>query len=258
MLKETLGNEKPVNRKSERIIILASSNYNRKRCFEAAHVTFQVIPNNLDEKTVDNKDPFKKVELTALKKASIVRDLWISELQKQEGPAIIIGANTMIILNENHYIGKPKDKQEAFEILSLLSGKTHEVLTGVAIMATDSNKVMSYVDSTKVHFLPLTSEDIRSYINNTSINNVTINNANINNSNRNNSGFNNSNSNNANITSANEYFDRVGGYAIDGLASLFIDKIEGSPTNVLGISMAWIWKSLREFGIDLLKDSKKP
>lgn len=202
-------------------IILASANQDRKKAFEAARILFDIIPSNLDEKSIVDSDPIKRIELIARKKASIVRDLWLAELQKREGSAIFIAAHTMVLF-KNKIIGKAKDKQHAFEILSELSGQNHQMVTAVAIMTSDSPKVLSHVDYTNIHFQELSAEEIHSYLDN-----------------------------------SNEYVDRPGAYSVSNRASLFIDKIEGSPTNLLGIPMAWLRNACLEFGINLLEYTVK-
>jgi septum formation protein len=207
--------------KKEKKIILASANQDRKKAFEAARILFDVIPSNLDERSVAGTDPINRLELIAQKKASIVRDIWLAELQKREGSAIIIAAHTMILFR-NELVGRAKDKQQAFEILSKLSGQSHQMVTAVAIMTSDTQKVLSHVDYTNIHFQELTPDEIHAYLDN-----------------------------------SNEYIDRPGSYSISNRASLFIDKIEGSPTNLLGIPMAWLRKACLEFGINLLEYTVK-
>jgi len=197
-------------------LILASSSRDRKQCFDLAHIPVEVIPSNFDEDTIDEHDPYQLVQRLALEKARVVQKLWEDERLETDGDALIIGADTMVVY-EGELIGKAKDPDHAFQILSSLIGKTHEIITGVAIIATETQEAKTFIDSSTVHFQDLSPEEIWDYINVT-----------------------------------NEYAGRAGAYSLFERAALFIDKLEGSPSNVLGIPMAAVREALKSFGINLL------
>ncbi|MBA7575520.1 dTTP/UTP pyrophosphatase [subsurface metagenome] len=128
-------------------------------------------------------------------------------------PAIIIAADTMVLLDGN-LIGKAQNKEQAFKILIQLSGKKHELLTGVALIHSISKKIRTFLDISIVQFQMLTSSEIQRY-----------------------------------LDSSDEYIGRAGAYSLYDRASLFIDFVEGSPTNVLGLPMAKLRKELQNFGV---------
>jgi nucleoside triphosphate pyrophosphatase len=197
-------------------LILASQSRDRKKCFEAANLKFRVIPSNFDENSIEMGEPREFVVALALGKARTVVKKWIDEKASTEGPAIIVAADTMVLHN-NNLLGKAKDRQNAIEILGNLVGQTHELLTGVAIINSETLKEITFVDSSKVHFQDLNLSEIHDYVD---------------------------------IT--DEYIGRAGSYSLQERASLFIDHIEGSPTNVLGIPMAKLRVKMKEFGANLL------
>lgn len=199
-------------------IILASSSRDRKQCFLAAHIPIEVINSNFDEDSILEQDPYKLVQILSEKKANAVYSQWIQDhpTPLNDGPKIILGADTMVI-DQGELIGKARDEQHAFEILSKLMGRTHEIITGVTIIDISSNQRKTFIVSSKVHFQSLSAEEIWEYIQVT-----------------------------------DEFKGRAGAYSMYERASLFIDWIEGSPTNVLGIPMAQLREICKEFRIDLL------
>ena len=119
---------------------------------------------------------------------------------------VVLGADTTVVI-DGRILGKPADAAEAVEMLRMLRGRMHEVFTGVAIV--DGSGVRSAVDTTRVWFDAMTDEDISAYV------------------------------------ASGEPLDRAGAYAIQGLASRFIPRIEGSYTNVVGLPVARVSSILR-------------
>ncbi|MDR5657885.1 Maf family protein [Serpentinicella sp. ANB-PHB4] len=188
-------------------IILASKSPRRKMLLENLGVSFDVVESNIDEKLncVGSADKIAK-EL-ALRKAKKV-----AELHKS---AIVIGADTVVVSDE--ILGKPECKDDARKILRSLSGKSHEVITGLALINKDNNKTVIAAAKTRVYFKYLTNEEIEKYL------------------------------------SHDEYKDKAGSYAIQGKASLFIEKIEGDYNNVVGLPLFKLEQLLREnFNITLI------
>jgi len=162
------------------------------------------------------------VQQLAFQKANHVRNLWISNYLSKYGDAVIIGADTMVVMGEE-LIGKAQSVEEAHQILNHLSGRTHELFTGVCLLSTkslDNLEKISFYSRAKVHMQKLTHHEINLY-----------------------------------LSESGEFQGRAGAYSLYDRASLFIDFIEGSPTNVLGLPMAVLRKKLLSFGIDLLKPS---
>lgn len=206
---------KSTNQPQLKKIILASSNIDRIKCMMAARIKFTVIPNNFDESKIDHTDPLQKMKKITQTKAQIVKDLWNLELKNLEGDAIIIAAHTRVYF-ENELIGKPQNKQDAFEMLTRLAGHQHQLITCIVITDTASEQMIYHLDVLNVQIHSLTPEELYKY-----------------------------------LDSTNEYLNRAGSYSINGQASLFINYIEGSPSNILGIPLPWIRKTLLDFGVDL-------
>ncbi|WP_457558320.1 Maf family protein [Candidatus Harpocratesius sp.] len=203
-------------------LVLASASKDRKLCFERAHIPVKIIPSDFDETSVPRQDPPVYVQTLAFHKANTVLQIWNEKYRNcgdsnhYSTEAIIIGADTMVVL-DSKLIGKAHSIEEAHSILSKLVGNTHLLITGVCILSTFQEKQLSFVEHAKVHMHSLSSAEIWAYLKGTS-----------------------------------EYQGRAGAYSLFERASLFIDHIEGSPTNVIGLPMAKIRESLLKFGIDLL------
>lgn len=193
-------------------IILASQSPRRKRLLEQVGLTFEVFPSNVDE-TSEQQNPFVLVEELALSKAENVA----ANFQE----SIIIGADTIVVFQEQ-ILGKPTDAEEASAMLNLLSGATHEVCTGVAIVKTDKNKQItrkhSFFEQTKVTFSTLNSHDIEYYI------------------------------------KKGSSFDKAGAYGIqDDLGALFVESISGDYYNVVGFPLNRFYRELQNIAPEIAK-----
>lgn len=124
--------------------------------------------------------------------------------------AIIISADTVVVL-DGKILGKPHSKQEAFNMICALSNKTHEVITSIVMIECLTGKTLISSVSTKVFFREISKKEIEDYI------------------------------------STDEPYDKAGGYAAQGLAAIFIEKIEGCFNNVVGISTFEVNKMLKNF-----------
>lgn len=129
---------------------------------------------------------------------------------------VIIAADT-IVYNDDEIFGKPKSRHDAFRMLEKLSGNTHSVLTGVCLIDTANGKMIVDHEETKVYFKNLTTDEIESYI------------------------------------ASGETDDKAGAYAIQGLGSLFVKKIDGCYFNVVGLPIYKLNILLGEMGVNLLK-----
>jgi septum formation protein len=203
-------------------IILASASRDRKRLFEVCKIPVEIIPSDFNEDSIIEPVPERLVQKIALGKALTVKSRWNATRALKEGPALIIAADTMVV-RDHHVIGKAESEQHAFEILSSLKGTTHNLITGCIILKTDDSdsQYESYYSSSNVHFQSLTAEEIWDYIKVT-----------------------------------DEYRGRAGAYSLQERAGLFIDYIEGSPSNVLGISMSELRIRLKKYGINLLNPNR--
>jgi septum formation protein len=133
-------------------IILASASPRRKQLLEKHGVEFKVIPSSFNEPKNLDLSPEKYAEYLAFKKAE---DVFLKE------GGIVIGADTIVVY-DNLILGKPKDYDDAIKMLTLLSGKTHKVITGYSIISKD--KVVKGCDVTLVTFNNLPNEQITTYV----------------------------------------------------------------------------------------------
>ena len=143
-------------------IILASQSPRRKQLLEWAEVPFEIIIQNTDE-SFPTEMPIIEVPVhIALQKALAVKNYVQQAFHGIHANSTILAADT-IVVHGNKVIGKPKDKYDAMQILSALSGEHHQVITGVVIL--HGNKEIAFADVTDVEFHPLTKEQIEFYVN---------------------------------------------------------------------------------------------
>jgi septum formation protein len=137
-------------------IILASSSPRRKQLLEWAEIPFDVFPSGADEWIPEGLLVSEIPVFLASQKAAIVR-------KKVAEGKIILAADTIVVMNQE-MLGKPADRTDAIRMLSLLSGCTHEVITGISL--TNSKKEILFAETTKVHFHPLSRAAIEHYVDN--------------------------------------------------------------------------------------------
>ncbi|MBR5155330.1 MAG: septum formation inhibitor Maf [Clostridia bacterium] len=189
-------------------IILASNSPRRKQLLENLGLKFEILPDSTPEPMNDSIRPDEMVmNLAKFKGENILKQL----NPKEE--AIIIAADTVVAVNDR-ILGKPKTKEEAFEMLTLLSGKSHSVYTGVYIIENSSKKSANFYEKTEVYFKSLDINEIKDYIN------------------------------------IGEPMDKAGSYGIQNFGSLFVEKIHGDYFNVVGLPVCHLGKVLKQdFGI---------
>ena len=181
------------------MVVLASNSPRRKELLTIICPSFEVEPADIDESISENIPLDKMPEYLAARKAE--------HIHKKHPDDIVIGCDTGVFIN-NMMIGKPSSDKAAFEILKILSGKTHRVITGCAIYKGDKKIVFSQV--TEVEFYPLTDEEIRNYID------------------------------------TGEPDDKAGAYGIQGKGALLVKEIRGDYNNVVGLPLALLNKKLKE------------
>lgn len=186
-------------------IILASASPRRKLLLEQWGLAFEIMPCNLDEENVNfHGEPGEKAEKLALMKAQ--------KTAQRARMGLIIGVDTIVVL-DNLILGKPKNNQDAYNMLNKLSGKCHEVLTGVAIVDPGKGSCKTGHEKTRVYFREISDEEIKEYI------------------------------------STGEPRDKAGAYAIQGKGALFVERIDGSYTNVIGLPYELVKRMLKEFDV---------
>lgn len=191
-----------------RTLILASASPRRRKLLKNLGLTFKVIPADVDESKLDWSNPEEVVKGLAFKKASDVA-------AKIDYSALIIGSDTTVVIN-NKSLGKPEDEKDAFEMLKLLSGKTHHVITGIAIIDNTSQETVIDSVSTEVIFKDLSDEEINNYI------------------------------------KTGEPMDKAGAYAIQGLAGTFVIGINGCYSNIVGLPIQKLTEILNGFQVNVL------
>lgn len=187
-------------------MILASASPRRREILQMLGVKdLIVIPAQGEECVPKNASPEEIVTSLALGKAG--------EVAAQAKPGdLVIGADT-IVWHEDRVFGKPHSREEAAEMLRALSGKTHRVYTGVAVIR--DGKTLCRAEESKVRFRTLEEQEIQSYID------------------------------------SGEPMDKAGAYGAQGLASVFVRGIEGDFFNVMGLPVCVLYEMLKEFGVRL-------
>ncbi len=186
-------------------ILLASGSPRRAELLAAAGFRFRTFPVDIDERPLDGEDARQYVTRVADAKAR--------EADRRNPGNLVLAADTAVVVGAR-ILGKPADRQEAAEMLRMLSGRAHDVLTGVTVCSAE--RVVSAVESSRVHFLQLSANEIAWYV------------------------------------TSGEPYDKAGGYAVQGLASRFVDRIEGSYSNVVGLPVATVYRLLKQMSDDLL------
>jgi septum formation protein len=198
------------------MLILASASPRRRELLKQVGYRFQVRPAHIPEDPRDGEDPIAYVTRLAREKAEAVfRELNSSDACPQETldgqPSVaVLGADTTVTL-DNAILGKPEDAADAARILRLLSGRTHRVITGVALVTADRTEVAA--EATAVRFLTLSEQEIAGYI------------------------------------ATGEPMDKAGAYGIQGHAARWIPRIEGCYFNVMGLPLALVCSLLEANGI---------
>ena len=185
-------------------LVLASASPRRQELLKLLQVEFEVLPSQVLETTEENETPRELVRRLAQAKA-----MWA---QKMRSRSIIVGADTVVVC-DGQVLGKPHSPNDARSMLNLLSGRSHDVLTGVCTLHELQCEVD--VSRTVVQFSPLSSQEIEAYL------------------------------------KTGEPFDKAGAYAIQGFGSRFIEKIDGCYFNVVGLPISLLYQMLRKMGFPL-------
>jgi len=196
-----------------RKIVLASKSIDRSELLNRIGIPFEVLVSDIDEEKFKKRisDPILLVKELAKAKLLYVKE----KLLMKNSQALIIAADTVVELN-GVIIGKAKNPEEAFKIIKNLVGKSHNLITGIAITKTDDPKIVVDYDTTSVEFITLSDAEIENYV------------------------------------KTNEWKGRAGAYSVNDKASLFISKISGSSSNVTGLPMHKIYEIIKtDFGLSL-------
>ena len=178
-------------------VILASQSPRRKSLMELFHIPFTVQVADVDEKMDPKKSPFDEVARVSRLKAEAI---------SRNPEDLVIAADTIVVCN-GEVLGKPKDEQDAFRMLKLLSGRDHQVMTGMTVLWQDRAEVCTEV--TDIHFRPLSDREILEYIR------------------------------------TGEPMDKAGSYGIQGGAALFAQRLNGDYYNVMGLPVCRLSQILK-------------
>jgi len=185
------------------MLILASASPRRRELLTQAGFEFQIHPAHIPEDPNPDEDPIAYVTRLAREKAEAVYQLKAAQLN--DPTIVVLGADTTVTL-DNHILGKPESPEDAARMLRLLSGRTHRVITGVALVSATQTRIQTQVaaEVTAVQFLTLSEQEIADYI------------------------------------ATGEPNDKAGAYAIQGRAARWIPRIEGCYFNVVGLPIALV------------------
>lgn len=188
-------------------IILASQSPRRRELLKILGLNFKQVSAHVYEDIITGEDPVQTVQRLAQLKAGAVAG------KVQEG--LVIAADTIVVC-ENKILAKPVDENDAYNMLSLLNGRSHQVVTGLCVLnSADGQKQVDF-ETTRVFFRQMEDEEIWNYI------------------------------------KSHEPFDKAGAYAIQGLGSVFVERLEGCYFNVVGLPVARLYQMLKSFGVKLL------
>ena len=195
--------------------ILASASPRRKEILEQIGLKFEIMPAK-GEEVIRYERPEEIVMDLSRQKAEEIAGL----RSKEAVPELIIGADT-VVAKDGVILGKPKDEEDAYRMLSMLQGDVHKVYTGVTFIWRKETgvQVHSFFEETEVFMHPMNEEERRYYI------------------------------------STKEPYDKAGGYGIQGRCAVFIKKIHGDYQNVVGLPVAGIYQELKKLGIDIYAES---
>jgi len=183
-------------------LILASASPRRAELLRAAGFEFEAVVTDIDESVRPGESPSMYVRRLSSEKSAAAQTSVGSDPN-----AIVLAADTAVVV-ANEILGKPRDDRDAAAMLRRLSGRAHEVLTGISVRHGDTE--VKRVETTYVRFAELSDEDVAWYV------------------------------------ASGEGRDKAGAYAIQGLASRFIPRIDGSYSNVVGLPVACVNEVLRE------------
>jgi len=188
-------------------LVLASQSQARKAILKQLGLSFTIDPADIDENLQDRETPAEHVSELAFRK--------VVKVSGRHPSCLVIGADTVIV-DDQGIIGKPNSPDEVRTILARLSGKSHRVITGMAIINSATGASARKWDISTVTFRSLSPKTIERYI------------------------------------QTDEPFGKAGGYALQGLGALLIESVQGDYNNVLGLSITSFVEALEELGYELL------
>ena len=188
-------------------IILASASPRRKEILQNTKLKFEIQKSEIEEAVFEEESPESMVVRLAYEKAF--------DVAENNRDKLVIGADTIVVLGDE-VLGKPKDEEEAFDMIQKLSNKTHRVITGISLIHLKKGIVVNDYQISYVTFKDLSEDSIKDYIN------------------------------------TKESLDKAGGYGIQGYGALLVDSIQGDYFNIVGLPISKLSDLLRDhFDINL-------
>ncbi len=187
-------------------LVLASASPRRKELLGLFHIPFEIRVADIDETMDPQKPPFDEVARVSRLKAAAT--------DRASGD-VVVAADTIVVC-EGQVLGKPRSEAEAVQMLRLLSGRDHQVMTGVTVLVDD--RTQSVTEVTDIHFRDLSDKEIKAYV------------------------------------ATGEPMDKAGAYGIQGGAALFCTRMVGDYYNVMGLPVCRLGLVLREMAPDLMGD----
>ena len=185
-------------------LILASGSPRRAQILRDAGIAFETLAVQADESSRNGESAVVRVERLALAKAR-------AAAAGVTGQALVLGADTEVVL-DGEVFGKPTSREDATRMLWRLAGRTHEVMTGIALLRVPGAEARVEHEITRVTFAPMSDAEIAGYV------------------------------------ATEEHFDKTGGYAIQGRGGCFVTRVEGCYFNIVGLPLARLYLMLREMG----------
>jgi len=179
-------------------LILASASPRRSELLRNAGIPFTVEPAHVAEQPLPSEQPLQYAKRLARDKARVMFE--------RHSDNVVLGADTVVVVDE-HLLEKPADRNDAARMLRLLSGRAHQVITGVCLIAAGYEQTEAEI--TEVRFSPLSESEIASYI------------------------------------ETSEPMDKAGAYAIQGMASRWVERIDGCYFNVVGLPVPRVYRMIR-------------
>ena len=187
-------------------LILASASPRRKELLGLFHIPFTIRVADIDETMDESKPPFDEVARVSRLKALAV---------PRADDDIVIAADTIVVC-QGKVLGKPRDEEEAVSMLSLLSGRDHQVMTGCTVLRGECCE--TFTEVTDLHFRPLSKKEIENYV------------------------------------ATGEPMDKAGSYGIQGGAALFCERMVGDYYNVLGLPVCRLGEVLKRIAPEVMED----
>ena len=187
-------------------LILASQSPRRKELLGLFHIPFTIRVADIDETMDPAKAPYDEVARVSLLKAKAV---------EANAEDVVIAADTIVVC-DGRTLGKPHSEEEAAGMLRLLSGRDHQVMTGMTVLRGDTHR--SITEVTDIHFRALSENEIARYV------------------------------------ASGEPMDKAGAYGIQGGAALFAEKMVGDYYNVMGLPVCRLWQLLSQIAPEIMED----